>query len=225
MNILIHDPWVSVSDYVVAVIAASMAVRVLKSPTKDPTLQRGWGLVFIALALAAFLGGTDHGFLRYPEGTAHEVVWSLTLITLAITGVGQVIVAARLALAPSATRVVALVAGIAALIYAGLVAAGLRQFTFVIIFYLPGTLLLLAALIAVKRRHPQAIVWPGIVGLLGTVLASVIQLLFTNYSLGPIPISAVYHLIAIVALFFLVRTALWLVEHWPLAGSTTTDAT
>ncbi|MFM8593425.1 MAG: DUF6962 family protein, partial [Chloroflexota bacterium] len=139
--------------------------------------------------------------------------------------VGQVIVAARLALAPSATRVVALVAGIAALTYAGRVAAGLRQFTFVIIFYLPGTLLLLAALIAVKRRHPQAIVWPGIVGLLGTVLASVIQLLFTNYSLGPIPISAVYHFIAIVALFFLVRGALWLVEHWPLAGSTTTVAT
>lgn len=75
------------TDYVLAAVAAVAGGRLLaRSDSSVPA--RFWGLAFAALALAATLGGTWHGFAGVlPEGVLARL-WRATVLAAGVTSFG-----------------------------------------------------------------------------------------------------------------------------------------
>lgn len=64
---MISEPVTLITDYLLAAVSAWLAFRTLK-------ISSFWALGFLALALAAFLGGTWHGFVQ------SDALWKATLL-------------------------------------------------------------------------------------------------------------------------------------------------
>jgi len=74
---MISEPVTLLTDYALGAVSAYLGVRLLK-------FSRYWALAFLALALAAFLGGTWHGLFR------SDVLWKATLLSVGMASFGMV---------------------------------------------------------------------------------------------------------------------------------------
>ena len=79
---MISEPMTLATDYLLAAAAGVMAALVLRKAGAEDS-RRWWGVAFIALALAAALGGTHHGFRL-------EALWKPTLLVLGVASTGMV---------------------------------------------------------------------------------------------------------------------------------------
>src|SRR5690349_15237497 len=79
---MISEPMTLATDYLLAAVAAIIAVRVLHTAGGQDA-RRWWGVAFIALALGAALGGTHHGFRL-------EALWKPTVLVLGVASAGMV---------------------------------------------------------------------------------------------------------------------------------------
>jgi hypothetical protein len=79
---MISEPMTLATDYLLAAGAAVMGTLALRRAAGEDS-RRWWGVAFIALALAAALGGTHHGF-------GLQVLWKPTLLVLGIASAGMV---------------------------------------------------------------------------------------------------------------------------------------
>jgi hypothetical protein len=78
---MISEPMTLATDYLLAAVTAFLAFRLLRG-TEGQSARRFWGVAFIALALAAALGGTYHGFQI-------EVLWKPTVWIVGLAGAGM----------------------------------------------------------------------------------------------------------------------------------------
>jgi hypothetical protein len=204
---VIGEPDVTLTDYGLTVLAAGLAVGLLRRPRPGPA--RPWLLAFLAAtALATALGGTVHGFFPDPAGRAGRVLWAGALLAVASAAWAAWGLGAAVLWGPSrrSRRTVSL-AGLGFLAYGLAVVAGWRAFTLAVAHYLPAVLFLLVAFAAAYRRarHPAALA--GLVAVALILTGAVVQV--RRIALHPVYFThnALYHLMQAGALIALSRTA------------------
>ncbi|HJS76214.1 MAG TPA: hypothetical protein VJ778_02290 [Burkholderiales bacterium] len=69
----LSEPMTLATDYLLGAVTASLCVRLARNRQSQKS-RTFWALAFAAVALAAFLGGTWHGFLQ------GKLVWKATLL-------------------------------------------------------------------------------------------------------------------------------------------------
>lgn len=75
------------TDYVLGAWALWLAVRLFSAAAGSGQVSvRLWAFGFVMTALAAFVGGTYHGFIQLLPGAVARVLWKITLIS---TGFGS----------------------------------------------------------------------------------------------------------------------------------------
>ena len=83
----ITEPMTMITDYAMGALALVLAVRLLADGAAGRQLSgRLWAAAFVMTAVAAFVGGTYHGFIQWIPGAAGRLVWK---VTLTATGVGS----------------------------------------------------------------------------------------------------------------------------------------
>ena len=83
----ITEPMTMITDYAMGALALALAVRLfgMASSTGQLTI-RLWAFGFVMTAVAAFVGGTYHGFIDLLPGVVGRVCWKITLVS---TGLGS----------------------------------------------------------------------------------------------------------------------------------------
>ena len=77
------EPVTLLTDYALGAVSAWLGFRLLG-------FSRYWAIAFLALALAAFLGGTWHGFLQ------SDLLWKATILSVGVASFGMVAGSAHL---------------------------------------------------------------------------------------------------------------------------------
>ncbi len=72
-----NEPVTLLTDYALGAVSAWLGLRLSR-------FSRFWGIAFLALALAAFLGGTWHGLLQ------SDLLWKATVLSVGIASFGMV---------------------------------------------------------------------------------------------------------------------------------------
>lgn len=187
------EPDVTLTDYALALECAVFCILLLRRPAQD-ALRRWWAFFFATIGLAALIGGTVHGFLP-----GNAALWIATMLTLGATSVAGWFLGSHL-LGLAWIRPAAVVLAVA---YAAVVLFVNSAFVVAIAMYLPATLFLLVAMIALYARARERAVAIGIAGLLLTFAAAAVQQL----KVGVHPVyfnhNALYHVIQFVALWLI----------------------
>lgn len=71
------EPVTMLTDYALGAVSAWLGFRLFR-------FSRYWAAAFLALALAAFLGGTWHGFLQ------NDLLWKATILSVGVASFGMV---------------------------------------------------------------------------------------------------------------------------------------
>jgi hypothetical protein len=103
---VISEPVTVLTDYALGAVSAWLGLRLAR-------VSRYWALAFLALALAAFLGGTWHGLFR------NDALWKATLLAVGVASFGMVAGSARLASAGGLRKALTLFAALKLLVYSG----------------------------------------------------------------------------------------------------------
>jgi hypothetical protein len=83
----ITEPMTMVTDYLMGALAFALAIRLLGDPASGAQWSgRLWAAAFVMTAVAAFAGGTYHGFIQWMPGSAGRALWKATLVA---TGIGS----------------------------------------------------------------------------------------------------------------------------------------
>jgi hypothetical protein len=150
------EPTTVVTDYLLAVLALAVAFRLWAPRAGTSAAGRLWAAGFVALAVAAIVGGTWHAI---PDGSwpaVRHTLWSVTYVGIGVVDLLILAGATRAVLTPPAARVLLLLLTVRFLVYTGLVVS-LREFRYVALEFGGTVLLLLAfALYLARRGDPAA---------------------------------------------------------------------
>ena len=201
-GLVISEPTTTLTDYLITLVASYFGVCVRHSAADRA--GRLWGHAFLFIALAAFLGGTSHGFASYLGAAGNIFLWKSTVYAIGLSMLCAV--AGTIDNCPLDPRVARLLHSVnvaAFVIYAAWM-VGHDSFRYVIYHYVPAMLAiaLLHAWLFIRHRKPGSR-WV-IAGVVVTLLGAVIQQSgfsvhrqFNNNDL--------YHVIQIVGLYLLFR--------------------
>jgi len=106
----ISEPMTLVTDYLLAGVAAWLAVLLLRN-SESHNSRKCWAIAFAALALGAFLGGTWHGFVQ------NALLWKATVLAVGAASFGMVAGSASATLSGAARRLVLRLALVKLLVY------------------------------------------------------------------------------------------------------------
>jgi hypothetical protein len=83
----ITEPMTMITDYAMGALACVFAVRIAGDAAAGGQLSgRLWAASLLMTAVAAFVGGTCHGFSQWMPGAAGRAMWKATLVA---TGAGS----------------------------------------------------------------------------------------------------------------------------------------
>ena len=103
---MISEPVTLLTDYALGAVSAYLGLRLFR-------FSRYWALAFLALALAAFLGGTWHGLYQ------NDVLWKATLLWVGVASFGMVAGSSEIAVGGAARQALTLCAALKLLAYCG----------------------------------------------------------------------------------------------------------
>lgn len=69
------------TDYLLGLATFVWGLRLLRR-RRMPNVQLYWGIGFLAVSAAAFVGGTFHGFAAMQSPTVHSHLWNATLLLI-----------------------------------------------------------------------------------------------------------------------------------------------
>ena len=104
--VAIAEPDVALTDFGLALLAAILAVALVRGGGGSTVLRRRFVAFFAAVAVASLAGGLDHGFFRQPPGAAHDVLWATALIAIGASALALTGAAAEIGFSGRATRAV-----------------------------------------------------------------------------------------------------------------------
>jgi len=82
---LIHEPMTVLTDYLLGIWVLWLGLRLWRQGRRLNDRATGdWSLVFIFSAVAAFSGGTAHGFPDLLDGIGRALLWKLTVQAVGI---------------------------------------------------------------------------------------------------------------------------------------------
>ena len=197
------EPDVVITDYLLTLEAALFSALLWRSASADSDLRVPFVAFFAATALAALMGGTVHGFFVGDSSPAGAALWRATLVALGLSALAAWAIGATMLLTPGSARTLQMAATAVFVAYALIIIFVNDSFWVAIANYLPPTLLMLVALAIRYQRHGGWSTLAGLVGLVLTLVASVVQQ--RQMSLHPVYFNhnALYHAIQAVALFLI----------------------
>lgn len=164
----ISEPMTLLTDYLLAGLVFYFGLRLLAHWRRvgEPS-GYWWAIGFFASAVAAFAGGTYHGFLPYLAPLAAFLLWKSTVFAIGLAALFLFAGAVMATLAGSPRKILLTLAGLKFFVYSIWMTAH-DDFRYVIYDYAPALvgICLLAAYAALARRAPFAC-W-----LIGGVLVS-----------------------------------------------------
>lgn len=116
---MIAEPTTTLTDYALAALGAALALRLHAEAPALPGYARLWAASFYAIALAALLGGTSHGFTASLPASAKLGLW---IGTYALLGLANLLL------------LCAALAGLRPRVGASFVAAALAKFAAYLVF-------------------------------------------------------------------------------------------
>jgi hypothetical protein len=184
-----NEPMTVLTDYALGGVAAWLSILLFANPQAS---RRLWALAFAALAAAAFLGGTWHGFLQ------SDVLWKATTLSAGVASFGMV-AGSSYAVFASPLRAFVLTAALAKLAVYSAWMLGHDAFLYVVID--TGI-----ALIIVAALHLWKWNGPILAGVAVSIAGAVVQA--SGFTLHEhFNHNDLYHLIQIAALVLLYRGA------------------
>ena len=192
-----NEPTTVITDYLLGVVAAWVAVLLFRSPQRS---QRFWALAFAALALGAFLGGSWHGFAR------SAALWKATVVTVGVTSFGM-LAGSAVATLTSTTRLAVLTGAAAKLVLYLTWMRDHDEFIYVVLD--TGSALLAVAALHVWKWNAMMLAGVAVSVLAGIAQASGIRL-HEHFNHNDL-----YHLIQIAGVILLYRGARVLIDRPP----------
>ena len=171
----ITEPMTMITDYLMGALAFVLAMRLVGDSTAGRQFSgRLWAAALVMTAVAAFVGGTYHGFIQWMPGLAGRAMWKATLLA---TGLGSACLLAAAVVAAVAGPLRAALAGvvIAKLAFYIWTIATKDSFTLVIADY--GTALVAVVLAAwvIRPSGLTPATWWITAGVAVAAVAGVIQ--------------------------------------------------
>lgn len=99
-----NEPVTVLTDYALAGVSGLLGFRLIR-------YSKFWSLAFLALALAALLGGTWHGFWR------SDLLWKATTLSVGVASFGMVVGSALVTTRGAVLRFIVVLAGLKLLAY------------------------------------------------------------------------------------------------------------
>jgi uncharacterized protein DUF6962 len=195
---MIAEPATLLTDYALAGVTGWLAWSLFRA-REGQRARSLWALAFAALALAAALGGTWHGFAPAFAEIAVLLVWKATLFCVGVASFGMLAGSAIAATAGNARKSLLAVAAAKLAVYSGWM-VGHSEYIYVIADT-GAALVLIAALHLLSATRDRASRWI-LAGVGVSVLAAGVQAsgfaLHRNFNHNDL-----YHVIQIVAMILL----------------------
>jgi hypothetical protein len=198
---MIAEPITTLTDYAIALESIAFAGLLSRIPHKS---VRCWAVAFAAVGIAAFTGGSLHGFAPHLEIASKLLLWKITLYAIGISScfllAGTIISAVSVRVQPWLLAAI----GLKSLVYLG-VAAIRNSFGYVVADYLSALVIVLLLQVKLAQRQSAAVSW--IVSGIG--VSAIAALILSSRFKWAIGIKAVdiYHLVQMVALYLLYKGA------------------
>ena len=90
---MLHEPMTLITDYALGALCVVLAMRMRSRGL--PQNRSDWTAALLACAIAAFAGGTYHGFLPWMDATFAAVLWRLTLLAIGWAAYAAVVATCR----------------------------------------------------------------------------------------------------------------------------------
>jgi hypothetical protein len=206
------EPDVTLTDYGLAIECMVLA-GLIHAYGAPGNASRFWFIAFfLALGVAALIGGTFHGFFGNQSSLGPVVLWPATLVAIGVAALALWSLGATLIFSERVANWISWGAWFAFAIYVLLILFSSRAFWIAIINYIPASMFLLVAFIVVYARTGMSYLLVGVGGIVLTFIAATVQ--HTGISIHPryFNHNALYHLIQAVALFLIYWTARVLVR-------------
>jgi hypothetical protein len=201
-----NEPATLLTDYMLGTLSLVLATRLSHSASPAPTARRVWAASFVALAVAAFVGGTWHGLGPGAWPALRHALWSVAYTAIGVTDLLLLVGAAWVL--PRGPRTVALVLLVGRfVVYAALILER-REFRYVAYDYAATLFVLFVFGVDLLRRREAA---AGFV--LGGVLVSLVGGLVQALRLGLHPEfngNDLFHVIQMAGLWLFFRAGLLL---------------
>ena len=171
----ITEPMTMMTDYVMGALAFVLAMRIVGDAAAGRQLSgRLWAAALVMTAVAAFLGGTYHGFIQWMPGASGRAMWKATLLATGIGSACLLAAAVTAATAGALQRALLAVVVVKLLVYVWTIATK-DQFALVIADY--GTALLAVALAAwfIRPSGLTPAAWWITAGVAVAIVAGAIQ--------------------------------------------------
>lgn len=201
----IHEPATLVTDYLLGGLAAFLGARLLRA-ARGPSRggARLWAWALIATAVAAFTGGTWHGFAPEWNPAGGRVLWKATVFAVGAASAAMLAGSAMATLRRPWRSAVLAAAALKLAVYLAWMAFH-DDFRYVIYDYAPALVAVLALHTAALFRRERGAAWI-VAGVLVSFLAATIQAL----GIAPHPRfnqNDLYHVVQMGALALLARGA------------------
>ena len=167
----LHEPMTLLTDYALGALCVTLAIRMRGKGL--PQSRSSWSQALLACAIAAFAGGTYHGFLPWMDASLAAVLWRLTLLAIGWAAYAAVVATCRAHLADR-QRVVIWIARLQVGIYA-LAAIASGEFIVAIIDYSLAFVFVLAVHCWAWRDRGDRAALTVVFGVLVSFLAAGIQ--------------------------------------------------
>ncbi len=206
-----NEPDVTLTDYALGLECAFFALWLLAYGQADHPLRVWFITFFVSIGLAAFTGGTVHGYFANGGTLGHTLLWLTTLIAIGVTALSGWAIGAQLYFSETIAAWITRGAVIVFTLYCVVVLFATRDFLVAIVHYLPATIFLLIVYVLVYQRAQETAVLSGLLGLILTFIAAGVQQ--AQLSFHPVYLShnALYHVLQAVALFLIYWSARWFV--------------
>lgn len=163
----ILEPMTVGTDYALGVLGVVLGRRLWKSSRSKNSSRRLWAAMLLAMAVAAFAGGTSHGFVDRLGTVGYWALWRLTVWSIGVASLCIVAAIARFAFTSTLARWVIALAALQFAVYAVWMVWH-EGFGYVILEYVPA--MVFVAAVALWRWLGHG--WGGGPWVVGGILVS-----------------------------------------------------
>jgi hypothetical protein len=208
---IITEPMTMLTDYLIALEAIVFAVVLLKVGfSKQQRSILLWAATFGCVAVAAFLGGTCHGFVSYLGNERVRVMWQIMVYCLGIASYLMLAATVISTLPRRVHRWVLLGFGVKSLLYLYWAAYLMGNYAYSVLDYLSAMVivLLLQGWALYQGRNVRAAKWI-LAGIAVSGFAVAVQ--GSGVAIGRhFNHNDIYHVIQMLGLYLFYRGAIWL---------------
>jgi xanthosine utilization system XapX-like protein len=201
------EPDVALTDYGVTLECALLTGLLFLGVATRGALRRSFAIFFAASGMAALAGGTVHGFFPSEDSIVGAALWRIALLGLGLTALAAWSIGARLMFTERTARVIEAIAGAELFAYTVVVLAVDQRFWIAIANYAPAAVFLGVSFLVAYRRTPAPPTLAGLIGLVLTIVAAIVQRRHIALDATYLNHNALYHLIQMVAFALIFLTS------------------